>query len=158
MAPPLGYPKTKKPSASGELRPPDPRPGALPLNPPSVPQLQICHYTTTQDIRSRSAILTSGTLTGSLARYKFVPYLLSPSGSKITRPLDKPTSNSSVLHRYSELYALRSRPGRKSELNLISSRLHRDQGVRTPYKMRGNLIIFHRCKVGFNIARRIRDD
>jgi len=54
MAPPLGYSKTKKLSASGGLRPPDPRPGALPMNPAggsapdprAFPQLQICHYTT----------------------------------------------------------------------------------------------------------------
>jgi len=41
MAPPLGYPKTKKLSASVGLRPLTPRPGALPLDPAggSAPRL-----------------------------------------------------------------------------------------------------------------------
>jgi len=48
MAPPLGYPKTKKLSASGGPDPPtslDPAGGSAP-DPRAFPQLQICHYTT----------------------------------------------------------------------------------------------------------------
>jgi len=55
MAHPLGYPKTKKLSASGVT----PRPGGLPLDPTegfapdprALPQLQICHHTTAGQLR-----------------------------------------------------------------------------------------------------------
>ena len=60
MAPPLGYPKTKKLSASGAspltpdqgLCPWTPL-GAPPQDPRAFPQLQICHYTNARAPRAR---------------------------------------------------------------------------------------------------------